>query len=238
MSFVGQPEKYSEILIRVFWGHFVVACVSARAIADYSTGFRSLLDMLSVKVSIAGLDNLPGGIVAVGLVVAGLARMIKLHDRLANLFQIRQTFDLNEILKPLIAGVGQQADDLVAKCLSDNRQPLMRRVFYTYASFESPVIDSQLVRSQADRWAWFWTAFEPIPVLLVACVVTMLLGGVMWPLSLVGLLILQGLVCVGLLPGLKRGAADQVKAILEDPERAKHVRAAFDPCRQSTGSGQ
>ncbi|GMV23789.1 MAG: hypothetical protein AMXMBFR57_37380 [Acidimicrobiia bacterium] len=218
MTILGQPEKYSEILSRVFWGHFVFALLCMAGLAQASPWVTSFVDKWQHEVSLGAVDGLKAGGVVAPLLIALVGRIIQLHDRISDIVRLREHFDVEVILRPLISGVGLQPDEAGVACVRANRDSIMVKTFYRYASFENPVIDSQLVRSAADRWGWFWTFLEPIPTVLLTSAVLLWLGSALWT-WFVGLAVLLMLVCTALWRPLKRGAADEVEAILDDHDR-------------------
>lgn len=217
MTILGQPEKYSDVLNRVFWGHVCFAGICVAGLNQTAPWVSSFIQQWQQDVSLDMVGGLKAGAVALPLLVALFARIVVLHDRMSDALRLRERFDVNVILTSLAKGASVHVDAAVMGCFKSSRESLMSKVFYKYASFEGPLIDTQLVRNAADRWAWFWTFFEPIPVVLLTAGAIYFLGDRNWAVGLLLLALAQAVVCFALWPSLTRGGHKQVQAILEDP---------------------
>jgi len=104
----------------------------------------------------------------------------------------------------------------------------MTRTFYRYGSFKDPKIDVQLVRTAADRWAWFWCTVEPLIILLIAGSIFAVLGA--WFQLFVVLAGMAVLILTGFLlwPQLRTGARNQVGEILNNENWKVEMRSALD----------
>ncbi len=102
--------------------------------------------------------------------VAGVARVMRLHDKVSDWFRIRERFDLYRILIPLCGAVGIAIDVPLSEKLKSKRHKAMAR-FYRYASFEDPKISKALVLSAIDLWTWYWILLEAMVLLALAGVI-------------------------------------------------------------------
>src|SRR5206468_2567149 len=77
------------------------------------------------------------------LLVAWIGYAVRFHDRMSDLFGIRKRFDRNYILLPLAILTRSQLSAFQLNRVDANRDSLMRRVFYRYASSraEKPLVD-------------------------------------------------------------------------------------------------
>jgi hypothetical protein len=168
------------------------------------------------------------GIKLIPFAVAILSRVFLLHDKVSDLLRIRRGFDNANILKPLAAGVGFPTWGPQWKKVRVRRNQAMTRTFYRYASFTDPKIDTQLVRTAADRWGWFWCTVEPQIVLAIAAGTFIVLGA--WIQLVVSIGVMAVLILFGLVlwSQLKASAARQVDEILNNEAWKHDVRFELD----------
>lgn len=220
------PKDYSEMLnkIGVFTlaGALILTWIASLANAD----INSALSAGTVKIPIAGIE-LPLFFVVPALLIAIGFRVVKLHDRVSDLFRIREDFDLHEILTPLAAGVGIPTTLDLLRAYRTSRDDLMNRVFYRYTGSPAPKIPEHYTTMALDMWTWYWiiTEFEVYGVLgvtVLACSgayrhATLLLA-VMW-LGLLALRVL-GRTCAG-------HAHTEVRLILENKTWRDEIGTVF-----------
>lgn len=225
---VGSVKDYQGVLDRTSWCTLVVATTAAWYVL-HSLG---LLDgspaLLNHQVRI--WDNqVPLGPLAAGLVIAFLARALRLHDRLSDLLRIREDFDVILILEPLAAGAGVNltAEDRAA--VRARRVALMDSVFYRYASSgsDAPLIDAHLVRSALEQWSWYWCVVEACAIVAASAIVVLTTHDV--TLVLYALVMLSGLQLLleGLMYLCERHATREVTLILASHERRGEIAEAF-----------
>ena len=228
MSIIGQPQSYSDMLKRIFAATLAVGVLCTLGVAAVSPSVRSFLESWDAKTSIGILPPVKALYVLIPLIAAILARVFLLHDRISDLFRIRRGFDIEHILKPLAEGVGFGTVGEKWKRIENNRKLAMTRTFYRYAGFANPKIDMQLVRTAADRWAWFWSTLEPAAILLIAGPIFAVLRA--WLQFWIVLASTAVLILIALLlwPQLRKGARSQVDEILTNGDWKEDVRCAFD----------
>lgn len=237
MSWIGQPESYSDVLKRIFAATLTVGVLCTFAVAAVSPDVRTFLESWNAQTSIGIFDSVKALYVVIPLFVAILARVFLLHDRVSDLLGIRRRFDLQNILRPLAEGVGLPTVGEKWERIEADRDLAMTRTFYRYASFKDPKIDVQLVRTAADRWAWFWCCVEPVIILLIAgSIFVVLRAWLPFFAILVGVAVLA-LVSLSLWPQLRRGAQNQVAEILNNEEWKAEVRSALGALTVGTGYG-
>lgn len=227
MSLVGQPQSYSNMLTRIFWATLIAGVLCTFALASVSPAARNFLESWSAGISIAVLDSVKALYVLVPLGLAILSRVFLLHDKVSDLFGIRRRFDLKNILRPLAEGVGFPVAGADWMRVEESRDLAMTRTFYRYASFTNPRIDIQMVRTAADRWAWFWCTVEPQVILIAACSIFVVLRAWSWLLYLLSAIVVLILVGALLWPQLRKGARTQVAEILDNECWREEVRSAL-----------
>ncbi|MBI1822328.1 MAG: hypothetical protein HY036_02125 [Nitrospirae bacterium] len=227
MKLIGQSESYSEILERVFVTTLAVGFFCTILLANADSTFHDLLETISTKVDFGPLKDIKVLYVVVPLVLAGISRLILLHDKISNILGLRKRFDTNHILFPMADQSGYTLTDAFKQRLTANRKEAMSDIFYRYASFINPVIDRQLVRTAADNWGWLWSAVEASFVCLVTLSIltlleiwsyAMMLGGSIC--ILIGFIFFQWFQC-------RKGAVRQVRVIMEDSDRKQAIHSYF-----------
>ena len=228
MTLIGQPESYSDVLTRVFVASLTTGILCTFALASASPPVQAFLDGFKPEAEIGILKGVKALYVLIPMAVALASRAVLLHDKISNVFGIRERFDLNYILRPLAEGV-----DLLPTAengwnyIEGNRKRAMARTFYPYCSFLEPKIDKQLVRTAADRWAWFWSAVEPQAILGLAGIGFIAVGA--WEYLLIVALFSVALLLIArsLLPKLRSSAQAQVDEILHNGAWRAEVRRVF-----------
>jgi hypothetical protein len=228
MSLIGQPESYSDMLKRIFAATVTVGVLCTFALAAVSPAVRTFLESWNAETSIGILDSVKALYVLIPLLLAILARVFLLHDKISDLLRIRRRFDLENILRPLAEGIGFPTAGPKWEQIEGDRDLAMRRTFYRYASLKDPKIDVQLVRTAGDRWAWFWCTVEPLIILLMAGSIFAVLGA--WFQLFVVLAAMAVLILTGFLlwPQLRTGARNQVGEILNNENWKGEMRSALD----------
>ncbi|HJZ13337.1 MAG TPA: hypothetical protein VJ521_14370, partial [Acidobacteriota bacterium] len=144
-------------------------------VAGQSQEIANTLDVLNVNVKVWVFESVKLGWILPAAVLALIARVIKLHDKVSDIFRIREDFDVTEILIPLAGGVNVSVDvDRLTK-FRQRRDQIMLQVFYKYASALKPEIDGQLVRTALDQWTWFWILLESVTIGFLAFLILLFL---------------------------------------------------------------
>lgn len=214
MSLIGQPESYSDMLKRIFAATLVTGIICTFAVAAVSPAVCAFLESWDAEAGIGILKGVKALYVLIPLLVAVLTRIFLVHDKISDLLGLRRRFDLENILKPLAEGVGLSTTDTTWRRVQNSRNVAMTRTFYRYASFRDPRIDVQLVRTAADRWAWFWCTIEPQVVLLITGIIFAVLGAWVGVVVVLVAMAVLSLIALVLWHQLKRDAEPQVAEIL------------------------
>lgn len=224
MKIIGQPADYSEMLQRVFWFSVATGVISTFLLAQDSTEIRAVLDSVSTQVDFGPLKSIKILYVLIPAVIALFSRIIKLHDRISDIFRIRFIFDINFFLYPLCEGAGVSLTTKRKAAIKKSRDDAMYNTVYKYAGFKSPTIDDQLVRTAADNWGWFWVLVESI--FLFGLTASIFLFRRQWPYvnGLLCVLLIECLLAWVLWRACVRNAKPQISAILSDQTRAAQIR--------------
>jgi hypothetical protein len=154
--------------------------------------------------------------------------VFKLHDRVADLFRIRERFDLQEILIPLAGGVGIPINLERLEKLRKNRKTYMRACFYRFASSTDPKIDQNLIISALDKWSFFWVVVELTVVAFLLVISTLVLKNYFYA-AWAGLAVMVGIVITSFAHIACASIAHaEVSEILSRPENVAEVKNGFN----------
>ena len=229
MNPFSQPKNYNEMLTKIMIFTFCISLVFVAVVAhDWPTLWNLLHpSWLTFNVDVLGLKNVPTAYLIVAFLISLAARISKLHDRVSDLFGIRERFDLHEILTPLAGGVGIPIDLNRRNRLIERRDQIMGDIFYRYASSTNPSIDKHLIWTALDKWSWFWICIEGTTVGTVAFVL-LLSVGVFRSAAFVGAIIFVATLAATQVNRTCASAAhSQVREILRDPQRRTDIEAAL-----------
>lgn len=227
MKIFGQPESYSDILERVFYTSVAAGVVCTVILAQASPAVADILESVSTNAEIGPIKGVKALYVLIPLAVGLISRMLRLHDRISDVLRIRHRFDTRCILFPLAEQAGHELTAKLRRAISRNRVDAMYAVFYPYAGFKDPAIDTQLVRTAADNWGWFWVLTESSFLFGTTAVILSILGKITHLKICLGILLVQ--MCLLLVEWLacRRSARRQVAAIVADSSRRADIRAYF-----------
>jgi hypothetical protein len=223
----GQPDSYSDILERIFFMSVVTGLICTIVLADASPACKDFLNSVKTEADIGPLKGIKALYVGIPLVVAFFSRVIKLHNRISDVFRIRYGFDTKFILYPLAKGVGITLTDDLKQKIAKNRHKMMYAVFYPYASFREPKIDRQLVQTSADQWGWYWVFLESVFLFAVTTVILCLIGKYDHALLCMIVLVVEMVFLLLLRGACRRNAQPQIDAILTDKDRFNAIFSKF-----------
>jgi hypothetical protein len=221
-----RPKNYNEMLNKIGLFTFLEAIVLTLLIPNILDPIRQVLYARDWHVKVMSIE-LPLLVVLPGVAIALFARIIRLHDKLSDLFRIRQHFDVSRILLPLAKAVGYKPSEKALKALKTDRKRAMRKTFYRYASFEEPAISKALVLSAIDSWTWYWVLLEFLFLLVITASLFLAfhaLRPAFFTLAAFGVLLLLFL---SAFPVCARKASNQIEEIVSDPKRAEKIRLEF-----------
>lgn len=232
MSFnpFGTVSNYSGMLNKVASATFFASAIALSIIMWQVPAARSgLLPSWTVKVPETDI-KVPATIFLGAFAFAFIARIVKLHDRLSDLFGIRKRFDIDAILIPMACATGAAVSLDQQESLKKSRHKLMTDVFYRYASSGpgSAQIDQHTIQMALDQWSWHWVCVEAICVLFLASAVLTWYQRYGAALCLVFVNLLMLWLLQAIREFCRRYARDEIRQILDDASRSTAVRKAFD----------
>lgn len=228
MNIIGQPASYSEMLERIFITSVATGIACTYVLAQASPEFKNIMNSLDNLATISFLHDIKVLYILIPIVIAVFSRMARLHDKISDVLRIRQYFDVRFLLIPLTKGSVVAINNRLEKRIKSDRRKVMSAIFYPYASFITPVIDSQLVRTAADNWGWFWVLIESSFLIFITTVVLIILK--QWCLMKYCLIAIGvELVFMKFLwIACKNSARRQVEAILNDQNRRESIQQYFN----------
>lgn len=229
MTPFSQPKNYNEMLSKIMTFTFFVSLVMVAVVAhDLPTIWKFLHpSWLTFDIETLGLKNVPPAYLILAFLIALVARIGKLHDRVSDLFGIRERFDVYEILTPLAGGVGIPIDLTRREKFTERRRQIMGDVFYRYASSTKPAIDQHLIWTALDKWSWFWICIEGTTITVIAFIL-LISTGAFRDASFLGALALAGtLVATQINRACASTAHTEVREILNDSQRCNQIEATL-----------
>lgn len=228
MSVIGQPSDYSEMFKRTFLCTLCLGVLCTLALAWVSPAARTVLDSWTTTIDVGPIKNVKLLYAIIPLGLAGLMRAFAFHDRVSDLFNIRQHFDVEHILLPLARHLNVKLTTARIADIRDRRKRLMSQVFYKYASSTKPVIDPHYIRTALDRWGWFWVCMEAVFVLIVYAIAAMIFAS--FALAVVLLAGSAGALAIGVMfwPKMISIAEQEVSEILSDTQRRTEIEEHFN----------
>jgi hypothetical protein len=225
-----RPASYSEMLNKIGIFTFLSALALTRVVAFFAPSAAAFLNSEPTTVEILTV-KIPLLFVLPPAVLALLARIIRLHDKISDLFGIRARFDLYRILIPLCGSIQIAVDKGFRDKLLSRRKTAMERTYYAYASFEDPKISKALVLKAIDLWTWYWILLELCALLAIAGIVLFAFRAYVGASLVFVALILAILLFSTYYDACGRLADAQIEDIVADAERATKLRTEFTNIR-------
>ena len=222
-----RPNNYNEMLNKIGIFTFVESLGLTWLIAHFVPSVASILSSVKLPVKLDSIE-IPFLYVVPAVILALSARIVRLHDKISDVFAVRRTFDVYRVLIPLAGAVGYPIGPSRRQALKANRKPAMQKTFYAYASFEEPKISKALVLSAIDVWTWYWILAELLFLLSLAVVVLLFYreyAPAAYALVATCALIVLFCSCFAVC-GSK--ADHQIEEIVSDSSRVESIRKAFD----------
>lgn len=182
------------------------------------------------RVSIPGTDvEIPLVVLVGALMVAGVSRMIKLHDRLSDVFYIRRRFDVYCILMPMAAASGAALSLDQQEKVREQREALMTKLFYRYASSssEKSVVERHAITMALDQWSWYWILVEASTLLFATGIALAFSGKSLLAVVLLVLVLLITWLLQAVRSLCEQYARDEVRQILDDENRRSLIESEF-----------
>lgn len=221
---------YQSMLNRIFWFTSAAALLAVWLLRENLPPVREVLSAIDFRLELEGerILPVPGGYLVPALAIGLVSRVFRIHSVVANWLGIRERFEVDVIIHELAYRTGVSLDDVPDEELVRRRYHIMRHGFYQFVSGRRPQIDELLVERALDTWSWFWIVLEAAVVLVLTGFVLIACGVEQTGITVV--LASLALSAAGL-PTIRsqcrRYAVAQVRAIVDDSERARLVREAF-----------
>jgi hypothetical protein len=225
-----RPSSYGEMLNKIGIFTFLSALGLTWVVAKFAPAAAAFLHSETTTVEILTL-KIPLLFVVPAVIIAVLARIVRLHDRVSDLFGIRARFDLYRILIPLCGSLHIFVDKEFRDKLQNHRKSAMERTYYAYASFEEPKISKALVLGAIDRWSWYWILLEITVVLAISGVALLSLRAYTGASLIFAVLFLATLLFSTYDDVCGKLADAQIEEIVTDGERADNLKSEFSNIR-------
>lgn len=229
MKIFAAPSNYKEMLDKIgmftFFSLLIIMTVirsNILSIDEFLTQYEGPIQITIVDISFGALT------VIIALILGLIFRTIKLHDFLSDVLKIRKHFDIKKILDVYCRELNitnYQIDKLY-----DNRDVLMRKTFYKYATStpDQSVIDRHYIEMALDQWVWFWIIEETVFCVLFASILSFTFDAPLLAIVFIVFIIL----CVPLMIYSYKKSIDyskvEIDLILEDVTRAAEIKGALN----------
>ena len=229
------PRNYTEMLRKLafflFW-EIWIATFFLREIEVVDNVFRAaeqfgpLKDLMSL-LPVAAKLNLLGFVIA--LLFAIFSYAFKLHDRISDLFGIRNNFDYNHILLPLAALVGIRLTAKKRDALISRRDSILRIVFYTYVSSrkKKTLVDKHDIERALEGWSWYWVLIEAMPIALLGALIAAMSGSCLYASAFLAVFLIAFACSWLYYSRLPRLARPEIESIANDTKARAAVIKAF-----------
>ncbi|HEX4002897.1 MAG TPA: hypothetical protein VHX36_09615 [Candidatus Acidoferrales bacterium] len=223
----ASPNNYPEMLNKISVWTFADSLVLTVIIGLVCPAAARILGRYPIRIEIYGSLTVPILYIVPPVIVAVISRIVRLHDKVSDLFAIRQNFDVFHILLPLAGAVGCALDLDKLEVLKNKRRELMNKTFYRYASSTEPKIQKHLIVSALDKWSWYWILVEFLIIGICAFAVLLFCGAYHAASWLATALLVS--VPLGIWGGrfCALTAQAEVREILADATRCAEIKAVF-----------
>ncbi len=228
-----RPTSYGEMLNKIGIFTFLSALGLTLVVAYFVPSIKAFLNSDPTTVEILTM-KIPLLFVVPPAIIGLVARILKLHDRVSDLFGLRARFDLYRVLIPLCGALQISVDKGFRDKLSARRTSAMERTYYAYASFEDPKISRALVLSAIDRWTWYWVLAETCVLLGIAATVLLVFRAYAGACLALITLLLAMLLFSTYYEACGRLADAQIEEMVAEPQRANELKAEFTQIRNNT----
>lgn len=226
LNFFKTVDTYGAMLNKLATGNFFIGLFAFYFLTTQSIELRTLAADFTFEIAIAGL-KLPAGYLVPPMVMALFFRIIKLHDRISDIFRLRVFYDWTYVLKPIRDKVNS---DLEKRKVLQNRGLLMSKCLYRYASSRDPnsVVDKHLIEMILDQLTWYWMVIESSFVTLIVFTLLVYIQELEHALTVFYLGLILILFSKILQLSCSKYTTQEVKVILESAPRRKEIKEQFD----------
>lgn len=227
--FFETVDDYAKMLNKIALSTFLILYLCIYQLVYNISTFYNLLQKYLIEISAWGF-KIPIAIFLPALIVAFFSRAVKLHDKISDIFKIREKYDLFEILYPLAIMNTNQLSLDVYKEIKLKRKDLMNKCFYKYASSKNPnpAIDKHLITMAIDQWSWYWMLVEAIFFLFITAIVFLFAGNQNLTITFLIISIILSIMCLPLLKLCKQYTAQEVAAIQALEKSQTEIEGIFN----------
>lgn len=224
-------SDYSNMLMKIAASTFIVSLIEIIILQSQIPQIPKFLHNLHIPttITIVGI-SIPFYIIIPAILIAVISRIIKLHDRISDIFKIREDFDIHNILMPLALGVGANLDGSKIEQLPAKRRTLMNEVFYEYASTtrSKPAINPHYITMALDQWKWYWILIEATVITFIASVIFFFFRNYLFSFIFLFIVILAlGLLKISI-RSCAHHAQEEVEQIISDIDRKNKILEVFN----------
>lgn len=226
LNFFKTVNSYGAMLNKLATANFFVALIVFYFITSQSPHVSDVIDEYTFEISLSGI-KIPLGYFLPPLLVALFFRIVKMHDKISDLFRIRSYYDWKYVLEPMKSKVDSSVSK---KVVLENRSSLMPKVFYKYASSrdENSIVDKHLIEMVLDQLTWYWMVIETSFLVLSTTLILLIIGDFEHVLVTfyfgLGLIIFAKILQDSCSKYTKR----EVEMILDTAPRRKEIKGHFD----------
>ncbi|MDP1690308.1 MAG: hypothetical protein Q8L52_03885 [bacterium] len=223
-------SDYPSMLNKIATFVFIIAMLLLGFIRNHIPAVEQFLAPYNYKIYLNNNWTIPIGTILPAFIIALLSRILKFHDRISDLFGIRQRFDVQNILYPMALAVSPNLFLTQIKLLNERRNELMVKVFYKYASGTSgkAVIDSHYITMALDQWSWYWIVLEGLTLTTITSLVLLFSGDAISSAILLIIVLAAGLTLLPMIIKLcARYALNEIEQIISDQNRKNEIERVF-----------
>lgn len=195
MGFFDRPDDYSKMLNRMAFITGILVFISSafltQALSEIGMTLPSPKALANQEISVFGFKGSFWAL-APAVLLAWIFRRVRIHDRVSDIFGIREAFDTHVILSRLAGEVGIPVDLKALRIFRQNRQDLMYKVFYPYVDAYSPKISKHHVAEALDAWFGYWIAIEAAVVIIFFGIIFLILKSFLFS----ALFLMIALICI------------------------------------------
>jgi hypothetical protein len=222
------PKTYTGLLGAVAVVTFSVICMCSWLLGQWAP---SLKDAGGPPVGMGFVKlDVPAYWLLAAIVSGFVFRLIKLHDRVSDIFGIRKHYDFDYIIIPLFRGSkGPNVPTPNLQLFHERRRQIMRAIFYQYTNGGSPnSIPSHFTDMVWESLWLFWSLVEAMVVVIAFTLLSLIflefeaaLYFALFAGALLAIIPVAHLFCV-------RQTTAEVDEILSSPARRAEISTAFD----------
>lgn len=218
-------DNYQNMLSTIAWYNFVISIILITVLGLRIEQIQTFLYIIPLKYVL--YDN-PIFILSIliSIIIAFISRIIKLHDKLSDIFSIRYLYDIKHILTPLIQGASVQITEELKMKICRNRNQLMNNIFYKYASSTKDrcVIDFHNVTMALTQFTGLWILLEIIALLITSAIISSIFKDFVLAAWLLVVIILSIVAGALILKSCVKYTNNEVDEILSDAARINHIK--------------